>query len=705
MQEWWSISEIAEARLPGFPTTVRNIQNKATTEHWQSDPERARRRAGRGGGWEYHRDLFPAAAQSALIRSDEVARKLAETPAEKTKGRDRDEAWASFERLPQSVKAKAQDKLAVLDAVERLVQCGQTKHAAVKAVATERGKGARTIWNWIGEIEGVRRDDRLAYLAPRHRTAPRKVERAKCSPEAWEYLKSEYLRQGEVLFTASYDNLVKVAAKQGWEIPSARTLRRKIEREIPADVRVLTRKGNQALKDLYPAQVRDKTALHAMEVVNADFHKWDVMVTWGGKELRVQTCVWADIYSGFILSWRHATDPNARTVQLAAGDMIERYGIPGHAILDNGKEFAAKWITGGAEHRFRGHVRDEDVSGILTSLGIQTVFTQPYSGQSKPIERTFKEFCNRIAKDIRFDGAYVGNRPGARPEGYKGPVPFELFADVVEQGIHAHNARISHGQVCQGRSPEDAFRSSYAMSEIRKASEAQRRLFMLGAKRRKADRTNGEILFMGNKYWSPWMVNIAGQPVVIRFDPDALYEGVFVYTAKDEYIDFAECHEAQGFLNVDAAREHGKARRSYMKGVRIQRDAELTMTKAEAGKLLSEAMADIVPAEPPEAAIIRPVFTAKTKAPTRAEPRTLSAEEIAAHQAIIAEFKAPPKPKVSAEDEALERFRNALALEARIGAGEDIDPASRDALREYQATPEYRGFAQMHAVWGDALMK
>ena len=58
-----------------------------------------------------------------------------------------------------------------------------------------------------------------------------------------------------------------------------------------------------------------------------------------------------DVHSGRILSWRLSRTPNAtRHVALALGDMVERWGIPEHMVLDNGREFAAKWITGGHAH-------------------------------------------------------------------------------------------------------------------------------------------------------------------------------------------------------------------------------------------------------------------------------------------------------------------------------------------------------------------
>jgi transposase InsO family protein len=182
------------------------------------------------------------------------------------------------------------------------------------------------------------------------------------------------------------------------------------------------RKGPEALRRMYPAQTRDKSAMRAMEAVNADFHKIDVFVAWPSRPgeaaqiVRPQIIAFQDIYSGRILSWRVDVSANSTAVLLAAGDMIETWGIPEHVILDNGREFAAKCVTGGAATRFRFKVREDDIPGLFTSLGCTVHWTTPYSGQSKPIERAFRDFAQTIARDPRFEGAYTGNAPEAKPE-------------------------------------------------------------------------------------------------------------------------------------------------------------------------------------------------------------------------------------------------------------------------------------------------
>lgn len=56
---WFSASEIARLRLPGFPATKRGVNDFAAREGWTGDIGKCRMRNGRGGGIEYRIDLLP----------------------------------------------------------------------------------------------------------------------------------------------------------------------------------------------------------------------------------------------------------------------------------------------------------------------------------------------------------------------------------------------------------------------------------------------------------------------------------------------------------------------------------------------------------------------------------------------------------------------------------------------------------------------
>jgi putative transposase len=129
--------------------------------------------------------------------------------------------------------------------------------------------------------------------------------------------------------------------------------------------------------------------------------------------------------------------------RLAFADLFSKWGIPAGCLLDNGRAFASKWITGGAKTRFRFKIREEEPTGILTALGVRIHWATPYRGQSKPIERAFRDLCDTIASHPAVHGAYTGNHIDAKPENYgiAGGSDRDVFVELVSRGIAAHNAR------------------------------------------------------------------------------------------------------------------------------------------------------------------------------------------------------------------------------------------------------------------------
>lgn len=199
-REWWTASEIAASGLPDLPSSRQGADTLAKRNGWRGHPQFARRRAGRGGGWEYHWKLFPQRARIALL-------KAAAPVVSEPQGMDRGEVWAWFDDLPQHVKDEARARLHIVQQVEQM-EAGLGKHMAVLTIAQANGKGARTVWNWFGMIEGIDPADRLAYLAPRHRAAKPKRQRAECSQEFLDWLKADFLRLGEPSFSSCYDRVV-----------------------------------------------------------------------------------------------------------------------------------------------------------------------------------------------------------------------------------------------------------------------------------------------------------------------------------------------------------------------------------------------------------------------------------------------------------------------------------------------------------------
>lgn len=599
-QQWFSAAEIAALGLPGLPTTPANVRALVTRERWDR-PEYAgkrwRFRAGRGGGAEFHWSLFPPAARvmwsAAHLTVDEAAERMRAAPCGAHA-----EAWEAFFRLPAKARAEAARRLQALEMVESLrVETGRAAELVMIDVATAFEVTPSTLYSWRGMVAGRPRAEWLPLLAPRHRG---RVKTAACSDDAWNALYALYARPGAPRFSDCYRQIKRLAAEKGWEMPSQATLWRRMSK-VPPETLALARQGKDALKRLIPALERDKSVFHALQAVNADGHKWDVLVRWpDGYVGRPMMVGFQDIYSGMFLSWRLDRSENMHLVQRAFGDMVEAYGIPELCYLDNGRGFTAKALTGGIRNRFRYRYRDEEPDGVMKALGVAVHWTQPYSGQSKPIERGFGDLAATIAKDIRFEGAYVGNRPDRKPDNLdrERAVPLDLFIQVVSEGIREHNERPGRrSAVCEGRlSFRQAFEASYRNSIIRKASPAQRPLWLLAAENIKPRAPDGCIHFYDNRYHAPFLTALIGKPVCVRFDPDKLQQPILVFDGAGKLLGEAQCLAPVGFNDVEAARLQAETRRKIL---RASREIDALHRGAMTRQRLIEELAATETPEPP----------------------------------------------------------------------------------------------------------
>jgi transposase InsO family protein len=476
-------------------------------------------------------------------------------------------------------------------------------------MGAQHGVGASTIAEWRKSVLGANRADWLPRLAPQRKGGGKEAE---VDAGAWTYFLSDYLRFEEPTLASCYRRtLDNYCAPRGLTLPHIKTLQRKVERDVDPRVVIARRKGADALRATIPSQERTVADLHALEWVNIDGHRWDVFVKWpDGHVARPMMVAIQDIYSRKIVAWRVGETESAVRTRLAFADLFRDWGIPKGCLMDNGRAFASKWITGGTANRFRFKVRPEEPTGLLTSLGVQVRWALPFRGSSKPLERAFRDLCDSVAKHPAFAGAYTGNKPDAKPENYGSKaIELETFLKVARLGIAAHNAQLNRRtEACAGRSSFDqAFEASYVRSPIGKATPEQLRLALLAADKVSTDRKTGAISLYGNTYWSDAMSRLAGQRVVVRFDPDNLHSEIHVYGLDGAYLTPAALQAKTGFLDAEAA------------GRRARQEANLRKSTRQAAELLqlitAEQLAEMMPDLPdeaedaPEPTIIRPVRT------------------------------------------------------------------------------------------------
>ena len=606
-REWFSAAELADMALPGVPTEKKNVILMAERKDWTSAGREGiwwRPRKGRGGGVEFHYSALPAEAQMKLVYDQDVA---PERPVDEAHGR-REALWSWFERLPSKKRDAARERLKAVQAYDALVAHGALSVKAQRIAAGHCGVSFNTLGRWRDAVESHPRCDWLPALAPHHSGRP---GLATVSEPAWQAFLADYLRLEKPTLRACWERVNRQAPAQGWTWPSETTIARRID-AMPTAAVVAAREGREALDRLYPAQRRDRSALHALEAVNLDGHRWDVFVRWPDDRIaRPQMLAVQDIYSGRMLAWRIDQTLHSGLVRLAFGDVIETFGVPSVCVMDNGRENAAKDITGGVPTRYRFKVLEEDPAGLLPTMGVEVHWATPYRGQSKPIERAFRDFATEIAKHPAFAGAYTGNKPDAKPENYaSAAVPLDRFVAVINEEIARHNARPGRrGESCQGRSFDETFFPSLQRSVVRRATEAQRRMFLMAAQGVRAKSADGAVELFGNRYWSEAMSAFRGQKLIVRFDPQALHAGVSVFRMDGDWVDDLPCLDKVGFFDADGAREHARAKTQWKRAQLAMLDAERRLSlKDMAAALAQHDAANPVEDCTVEPRVVRPLF-------------------------------------------------------------------------------------------------
>lgn len=602
----YTIREIADA-LGLNPSSVKR---RAAREEWPFEEA-----TGRGG----KRRLFPleslpAEVQKALLiaypGSDETEPTDPAPEADRPAAfdYDREALWEHYSRKPDKQKERARQKHRWMLQVMRLVDAGHPWQEAFQTVATIDGsvswRTLRDIYHGKSGRPGLKHYDRADWLAALVPGYVGRTAKADLSPEAWEYIKADYLRLEKPTLTACYDRLCRAAEAHGWSVPSLKTVERRI-RELPLTLRVLRREGEHALLRLFPALERTVRDLHALEWINGDGYEHNVFVKWpDGTIGRPKTWFWQDVYSRRFLAYRTDETEHTDVIRLSFGEVVERYGIPDHVTIDNTRAAANKWMTGGVPNRYRFKVKEEDPIGLFPMLGVQVHWTSVQAGkghgQAKPVERAFGVggIGDRIDKHPALAGAYTGANPMAKPENYASrAVPIEEFMKVLAEEVKAWNALPKRRtEICGGvLSFDDAFERSYSRAAIRTATAEQRRLWMLAAEAVPVKKDGSVVLDAGgavgfgrNRYGDDALLEFIGHKVVVRFDPDRLHESVHIYTLDGRYITEAECISAAGFGDTQRGRQHNRARKQKLRAIKELARAEQRMDALEASTYLPE---------------------------------------------------------------------------------------------------------------------
>ena len=451
-------------------------------------------------------------------------------------------------------------------------------------------------------------------------------------------------------------------------------------------------------------------ALHGMEIINGEGYKHNLVVrTRDGEVIRAKTWFWQDVYSSKIIGSRTDKTEHTDVIRLSYGDIVEQYGIPDHVVLDNTLAAANKTMSGGVKHRFRFKVKDEEPLGVFPLMGSLIHWAIPEHGQSKPVERVFGigGIGETIDKAPEFAGAWTGantlNKPDYDYDGKTRAIDVADLERVIAREVAAMNAKQGRrSPIHAGRSWDDVFNESYAIATIRRATEAQRRLWLLATEPVRANAKDGSITLdagrivrgefvptQANRYWCDALNDYAGQMLVGRFDPKQLHEGVHMYTRDGRYIAFAACYAPAGFNDANAGREHNRARNAHVKATKKMLAAERRMDSLAAAKFLPGAERTAADLAIPSPKVVRGEFRTPIARPMPV-PVEMSAADKEHMEKITAELTGSIPRRIEVPETWYVKYAWHVKLAEAAARGVTIPEDLRHFLTTYDKSAEYR---------------
>ena len=310
-----------------------------------------------------------------------------------------------------------------------------------------------------------------------------------------------------------------------------------------------------------------------------------------------------------------------------------------------------------------------------------------------------------MAKDPRFAGAYVGNRTDAKPENYGSrAIKASDFLEVLEEGIAEHNARPGRrSATASGRSFDQTFEESYAAAPIRKATEDQRRLWLMGQTPAKLHKENGGLKLHGNVYHCDWMSQKAGAKVVARFDPEDLHSGVHIYATTGEYMGFAECQQKVGFFDLEGARSTARRRSQITKAQKKLAELHAPIPLEQLGADMNAGRKEI-PALM-AAKVVSPVFPKMAAPKPRLQDTNPKVREARDALVVSISDKLIPTPNAETQKEfkvarsADEPFSQAQEILSRRDAGKPVGEQEAGWLDGYLNHDEFKSRAKVLAAF------
>lgn len=511
-----------------------------------------------------------------LERVEAIAPTIPDTEERKLAPAESRTMWEAYERSGGVNKRRAEAALNALCAFHDLVDAGYSISDAEKAVASSHGVSKPTLWRYRMATKGHNKGYWLPLLSPRYKGGRPPAE---FTPEAYEYIRGKHKNTSETPLAVVLENARALALTMGWVIPSYDAVAARLAKE-PKWIDILGRKGPKALERSFPAVKRSYTSLELHELWESDGRRADVFCVWpDGTVARPFTIVWREARSRLVLSVKGYRNPTAEGVLAAFGQAMERAGTaPSYAKMDNGREYAAKSVTGGQENRYRFKVLPGEQPGVMTHVGTKAEWSRPARGQDKPIESFWRYVADRCDKAAEFEGAYCGRNTVAKPEGFdrKKAIPIAAYGAKLAAVIEYFNNQHRHtGDGMNGRTAAEVYAEMSVETMRSPVDPAHLRMCKMGSATIKPDKVDASYTLVipgygPTRYWSKTIADkpqeILSRKHFVYYDlenpesPVSIYDGLS-WLGDAHLLGKIPFREENG----ERAAAHVKAKNTYMR--------------------------------------------------------------------------------------------------------------------------------------------